>query len=140
MKILWRFVLLAALMTVLCQSVSAQTQDKSSRKIAVRCGRLLDVKTGKMIEKAVIIIQGERIEQVGAQLLIPAGAEVIDLESTTVLPGLIDCHTHLLSNLRADIPEDENIILSVTQMSTAKRALLGENGTRGSRSRHHNGA
>ncbi len=64
---------------------------------AVRAGRLFDPKSGQMMTNQVVLIQGERITQVGtaASLSIPAGAKVIDLSRATVLPGLIDGHVHL---------------------------------------------
>jgi imidazolonepropionase-like amidohydrolase len=64
---------------------------------AVRAGRLFDPKSGQMITNQVVLIQGERITQVGAaaSMSIPAGARVIDLSRATVLPGLIDGHVHL---------------------------------------------
>src|SRR5215467_13252599 len=60
--------------------------------IAVRAGRLFDSKTGQMLTKQVVILDGERITSVGpeGQIKIPAGAQVIDLSQATVLPGLID--------------------------------------------------
>jgi imidazolonepropionase-like amidohydrolase len=65
--------------------------------IAIRAGRLFDSKTGQMLTKQVVILSGERITEVGpqAQVKIPAGAQVIDLSQATVLPGLIDAHTHM---------------------------------------------
>lgn len=64
---------------------------------AVRAGRLFDPKSGQMMSNQVVLIQGERITQVGpaASVSIPAGARVIDLSRATVLPGLIDGHVHL---------------------------------------------
>ena len=64
---------------------------------AVRAGRLFDPKSGQMMSNQVVLIQGERITQVGpaASMSIPAGARVIDLSRATVLPGLIDGHVHL---------------------------------------------
>ncbi len=64
---------------------------------AVRAGRLFDPKSGQMAPNQVVLIQGERIIQVGpaASVTIPAGAKVIDLSRATVLPGLIDGHVHL---------------------------------------------
>ncbi|HXA65191.1 MAG TPA: amidohydrolase family protein [Bryobacteraceae bacterium] len=64
---------------------------------AVRAGRLFDPKSGQMMTNQVVLIQGERITQVGpaASMSIPAGARVIDLSRATVLPGLIDGHVHL---------------------------------------------
>lgn len=63
--------------------------------IAVKAARVLDVRTGQMIANATILIEGERITAVGANVVVPAGAEIIDLKTMTVLPGLIDSHTHL---------------------------------------------
>jgi imidazolonepropionase-like amidohydrolase len=64
---------------------------------AVRAGRLFDPKSGQMMTNQVVLIQGERITQVGAaaSVPIPSGARVIDLSRATVLPGLIDGHVHL---------------------------------------------
>jgi imidazolonepropionase-like amidohydrolase len=61
----------------------------------VRAGRLIDGQGGPAIANPVIVIEGDRIARVGAGLAVPPGAEVIDLGSATLLPGLIDCHTHV---------------------------------------------
>jgi len=87
---------------------------------------MLDVKTGSVITNAVILIENGRITSAGSGISIPAGAELIDLGEALVLPGLIDCHTHLLQNYSgATGGDDENMILTVTSQSTATRALLG---------------
>ena len=65
--------------------------------IAVRAARLIDGRGGAPIAPAVVLIRGDRIEAVGAALPIPAGARVVDLGGATLLPGLIDLHTHLTS-------------------------------------------
>jgi len=66
---------------------------------AVRAGRLFDSKTSQMLAKQVVLITGDRITEVGpaSQVKIPAGAEVIDFSQATVLPGLIDAHTHMFN-------------------------------------------
>src|SRR3984893_5900940 len=65
------------------------------RVVAVRAGRLFDSKTGQMLTRQVVLRVAKAITEVGAeaQVKIPAGAQVIDLSHTTVLPGLIDAHT-----------------------------------------------
>src|SRR5580698_1006457 len=64
----------------------------------VRAGKLLDVRSGKLLTDQVIVIRGDRIERIAGsrELKIPAGATVVDLTGKTVLPGLIDCHTHIM--------------------------------------------
>src|SRR5579863_4178212 len=68
--------------------------------VAIRAGRLFDPRTGTNLANQVIVIQGERITDVGPadRVKIPAGARVIDLTNATVLPGLIDRHVHLMQN------------------------------------------
>lgn len=97
-----------------------------ARLVAVRCGRLLDVKAGSVIRDAVILVEGERVVRVGSRLPVPAGARVIDLGGATVLPGLIDAHTHLLADYDGSRGgDDANMILTVAQLGAARRALLG---------------
>lgn len=69
--------------------------------LAVRAGKMFDSKAGQMLTRQVVLIQGDRILDVGpeAQVTVPAGAEVIDLSQATVLPGLIDGHTHIYDTL-----------------------------------------
>jgi imidazolonepropionase-like amidohydrolase len=65
--------------------------------IAIRAGRLVDVAKGEVLKDQTILINGERITAVGpsGSVVVPATAKVIDLSGATVLPGLIDAHTHL---------------------------------------------
>jgi imidazolonepropionase-like amidohydrolase len=68
--------------------------------VAIRAGRLFDARTGANLANQVIVIQGDRITEVGPadRVKIPAGARVIDLSGATVLPGLIDRHVHLMQD------------------------------------------
>ena len=63
---------------------------------AIRSKAVVDVENGRLIEGAVVVIRGNRIEAVGADVQIPEGATIIDLSDKYVLPGLIDAHTHEL--------------------------------------------
>jgi imidazolonepropionase-like amidohydrolase len=62
---------------------------------AVKAGRLLDPDSGTVLTDQIILIRDHKITEVGKGLAVPAGAKVIDLSTMTVLPGLIDCHTHV---------------------------------------------
>ncbi len=68
-------------------------------EIAIRAGKVLDVRTGNYLSDQIIWIEGDRIKAIGkaVDLLsqVPAAAKTINLSNSTVLPGLIDCHTHL---------------------------------------------
>src|SRR5882672_4184124 len=77
--------------------------------IAVKASRLLDVKTGSYVSNPVVVVRGDRIESVGKTA--PPGATVIDLGDRTLLPGLIDAHTHILLQGDATTPEYHEQIL-----------------------------
>ena len=72
---------------------------------AIKCGKLIDGKSEKAAENVVILIEGNKIKEVGKNISIPPNAAIIDLSSATVLPGLIDAHTHIL--LQGDITEED---------------------------------
>lgn len=74
---------------------ASQASAASTPVIAVKAGHLVDPDSGNVLADQTILIRDHKIEAVGKGLAIPAGAKVIDLSSMTVLPGLIDCHTHV---------------------------------------------
>jgi imidazolonepropionase-like amidohydrolase len=95
-----------------------------AKPVVVRAARMLDVSAGKLVPNAVVVIEGERITSVGSGSAIPQGAEVIDLGEATLMPGLIDCHTHLMD--RSDHPGDPNsYAIDLLTKSQAYRALEG---------------
>ncbi len=81
---------LFTILLVFCSALSLPAQ-----VTAIKAGRLIDVEAAAMRTNQVILIEGDRIKVVGGDVQIPAGARVIDLSRSTVLPGLIDCHTHV---------------------------------------------
>lgn len=94
--------------------------------VLVKAGKLLDVRKGSYIENAGVLIQGDRIKEVGPladiQPHAPKDAKIVDLSKSTVLPGMIDCHTHLLARFD-DV--DDAYLLSLATKSEAYRALEG---------------
>ncbi len=69
-----------------------------SKPVAIKCGTLIDVVEGKAVTGAVIVVQDNRITAAGKGVSIPDGAEIIDLSTATVLPGLFDLHCHFLGS------------------------------------------
>jgi imidazolonepropionase-like amidohydrolase len=67
----------------------------SAQTTAIRAGKLIDPETATVLTNQIILIRDNKIEAVGANLTISPSAKIIDLSHDTVLPGLIDCHTHL---------------------------------------------
>lgn len=94
---------------------SAQQQSQPARITVIKAGRLIDPDTGTAATNQVILIEGEKIKEVGANLSIPAGATIIDLGKLTVLPGLVDAHTHMALTYKSpDMIRDTASIAGVT--------------------------
>jgi imidazolonepropionase-like amidohydrolase len=94
-KIKWFAVAAVTLFVLITQAVAQQ----STQRVVIRAGHLLDVKSGKMLSDQAIVIEGDNIVGVGPASATPAAdATTISLPNATVLPGLIDAHTHLTFN------------------------------------------
>jgi len=90
--------------------------------IAIKAGRLIDPETATVTTNQIILIEGERIKAVGANLTIPTGATIIDLSKLTVLPGLVDAHTHMALTYKEQ-PENNYYYLTFVTDSTALRSI-----------------
>jgi imidazolonepropionase-like amidohydrolase len=105
---------------------SAFAQEAKPKIIAIKAGRLIDGLSNAVINNAFILIEGDKITAVGPDVKVPAGAEVIDLKNATVLPGLIDCHTHVTgqpSNYYDDVFRKSHLDEAVTAHIYARRTL-----------------
>jgi imidazolonepropionase-like amidohydrolase len=123
-----RLALCAVVLALTGVAAIAQSKPAAQSPVSmvVKAAKLLDVRRGSYIENAAIWIEGERIKEVGkaseVQAHAPQNAKVIDLGRSALLPGLIDCHTHIMGR----IPEGEDgYILNLATKSQAFRALEG---------------
>jgi imidazolonepropionase-like amidohydrolase len=99
MKQLRNWWVLAVLISSMAASATRARQSQPAPPpILVKASRLLDPRTGNVLAPAAVLIEGDKIMQVGSpsQISAPNGAKIIDLGRATLLPGLIDSHTHLL--------------------------------------------
>jgi imidazolonepropionase-like amidohydrolase len=94
-----------------------QSKPAVAHAIVLHAARLLDIKSGHMVKPGEVLVEGERILEVGSAVKHPAGAEVIDLGDRTLLPGLIDVHVHLFLHPGA---ED----LQTVQESVPQRTIM----------------
>ncbi len=92
--------------------------------VAIRAGRLFDSKTGQMRVNQIVVVNGDRIVEVGpsAQVKIPAGAAILDLSQQTVLPGLIDAHTHMFNTPRPGMSREMSTLIAIQNTQADLRA------------------
>jgi imidazolonepropionase-like amidohydrolase len=103
-------------------STIAWGQAPAQRLTLIKAGRLFDARSGQMLSNQTILVEGDRIKEVGTAAAVAphaANARVIDLSSSTVLPGLIDAHNHVLGN-----PKDLSPVAGL-RMSSAQATLWG---------------
>ncbi|MEK6373417.1 MAG: amidohydrolase family protein [Acidobacteriota bacterium] len=93
----------ATIVVMVIMAASAGSAVEPPQVTAISAARLIDGRGGNLVAPAVVIVRGNRIESVGGA--VPAGAQVIDLGDMTLLPGLIDAHTHAL--LQGDITAED---------------------------------
>jgi len=95
----WNLCVLTLILSLEASPAWSQAASSSApKRVVIRAGKLLDVKTGKALSDQAIVIEGDKIVSVGAASSAPSDATVIKLSNATVLPGLIDAHTHLTFN------------------------------------------
>ncbi len=112
--------LLFSCFILLSQQLTFSQIQGADQVIALKCGRLIDGKSSETKENVIVLVQGNKISTVGRNIPIPPGAKVLDLGSATVLPGLIDTHTHLFLH---EGDYDEQLL----KWSQAKRAIYATN-------------
>src|SRR5579871_3318838 len=130
--------LILSLVLFVVQSSFGQAPQSSAPAILVKAGRLLDPRTGNVLSPAGVLIEAGKIKEVGSpaqvQAHAPAGVKTIDLGSATLLPGLIDSHTHLLVDLTVPAEAERSrrnngdfvpgLLLAIAE-SPSKRVLMG---------------
>jgi imidazolonepropionase-like amidohydrolase len=119
MRCLPKIIFMYSILVFVTVSATGQT---AAPIIAVKAGRLIDPETATVTTNQIILIEGERIKAVGGNLAIPAGATVIDLSKLSVLPGLVDTHTHMALTYKEQ-PENNYYYLTFVTDSTPLRAI-----------------
>lgn len=96
----------------------------NSQVTAIRAGRVVDPATGSVSANQIILVEGSDIKAIGPGLAIPSGAAVIDLSRYTVMPGMMDAHTHLCMNMQHQ-RDASSYYITTLRDSNAKRAIQG---------------
>jgi imidazolonepropionase-like amidohydrolase len=119
--------------TSLLQTTALAQTTQPPKVVFIKAGRLIDVRAGRVLENQGILVEGERIKTVGpiatVEKTVPSTAQVIDLLKYTVLPGLADCHTHVL--LQGDITAadyDEQLLKESIPYRTIRATVAARTG------------
>jgi imidazolonepropionase-like amidohydrolase len=124
-------IILLLLSSSFAPAQAAPPQAKTT--LLLKAGRMLDVRTGKYVSNAGVLVEDDKIKEAGplsqVQAHTPKDAQIINLGTATLLPGLVDCHAHLLTSARS-ISSQENILNAAAGMSPTARVLLGAHNAR----------
>jgi imidazolonepropionase-like amidohydrolase len=114
----------AVAVAVLAMELQVAAQQPAAKRVAVHAGHVFDVKTGKMLSDQIVVVEGGRIVSAGAaeEAKVPGDAVRIDLPNATILPGLIDAHTHLTM--------DPNFGYDTLAISLPRETLIGAKNAR----------
>ena len=97
---------------------------EASRQVAIRAARLFDSNRGVIVTNQVVLVNGDRITDVGpaASVKIPAGVQVIDLGNATLLAGLIDAHTHMFNTPKPGMSREASTLIAIQHLQSDLRA------------------
>jgi len=115
----------AILMILAGMAITTVAQGQAPKRTVIRAGRVLNVRTGELRANQAIVIEGDKISQISpsAEVKAAVGDTTIDLPDATLLPGLIDMHTHLTFEL-------SSLSYEGLKISTAREALHGARNAR----------
>ena len=128
-KLLITFILIFSF----ASTITIAQERRAEKIVLIKAGRLIDVRAGRVLENQGILVSGERIKAVGpfaeVQKSAPANIQIVDLSRSTVLPGLADCHTHIL--LQGDITAadyDEQLLKESIPYRTIRATVAARTG------------